>query len=117
MSFDVQMVSGDTKILNITAKTSSGTAINLTGVAIIWSLFPSTGGTALLTKSVGSGISITDPSNGVFQVTLNPTDTASLEGLYQHEAQITDVTNNIQTLRSSENLRPGRFEIVGDLIT
>ena len=115
MTFDASMVSGDTKILNITAQTSTGTALNLNGATITWQLFPLGGGTALVTKSIGSGITVTDASNGVFQVKIDPADTASLAGSYNHEVQIVDTDGNVLTPRNV-GLSPGVLEIAADLI-
>ena len=115
MTFDASMVSGDTKILSITAQTSTGTALNLNGAVITWQLFPLGGGTALLTKTIGGGITITDASNGVFQVKIDPADTADLAGSYNHEAQITDTDGNILTPRNV-GLSPGVLEVAADLV-
>ena len=116
MTLDASMVSGDTKILRITAQNSSGTAINLNGATIIWSLFPLGGGAAIVTKGIGNGIVLTTPGSGIFEVTINPADTASLSGAFAHETQITDTDGNILTL-TNVGLAPAILEIVTDLIT
>lgn len=118
MSLIFKMVSGDSKQLNITATESDGTAIDLTGVsAIKWSLFSTTNGTEILTKTLGSGITVTTALSGVFAVVLDPADTTSLSGEYRHEVQITDASSNILTLSENTNLDSGTLTIRKDLIT
>jgi hypothetical protein len=44
--------------------------------------------TAVITKSTGSGITVTDGPGGKFEVALVSADTASLAGMYHHEAEV-----------------------------
>ena len=53
---------------------------------------------ATLSKSIGSGITVTDAVNGIFQVELTPADTLAKKGSYYHEAQVTDGSSDIATV-------------------
>lgn len=89
---DFTMWSGDTRRLSITVDdgASPPVAINLTSSTIEWHLAKRlTSTVAILTKTVGGGIALTDPVNGVFEVTIDPADTADLSGEYYHEAEVT----------------------------
>ena len=57
-----------------------------------------TSGDIILTKTTSSGITITNPTGGIFRITLSDTDTASLLGQYNHEGEFTDTIGNISTL-------------------
>ncbi len=83
--FQLSMVRGEAKVWQF-AVTENGSPVNLTGASIrfvIRDSFPAASVTddsaALLTKSVGSGISITDPLNGIFELALAKADTNAWE--------------------------------------
>lgn len=87
------MVSGDTLVIQITVTDETGTAVNLTDHDIDWILTTSkNSSTPILSKAVSSGITITNAASGIFQVTMDPVDTADLHGDYWHEACITTPT-------------------------
>lgn len=93
------MVQGEDKTLEITVVGENGSAKNITGATITWVLAKTVGDTALVTKSTGgSGISITDAVNGVFQVTLDGSDTTNYSGVYHHEAEVEDTSGNKNTV-------------------
>jgi len=93
------MWSGDTKVIEVTITDASGNAVNLTGATISYVLQRSVGSTVTISKTTASGISITDASGGVFQITLDASDTARLSGSsYYHECQITDTSGNVSTV-------------------
>lgn len=81
------MYAGDTLILEITAKDSDGSALDLSGLTLKWSLARTNTSTALLTKTVGSGITVTDAALGKFKVELTPSDTDKFSGEYYHEVR------------------------------
>jgi len=87
---DFTMASGDTKYLDYTI-TMTGT---LSGCTAKWVLYK--GSTVVITKTTTAGISITGDTT--LRVTLSPTDTASLAGVYKHELQITDGSGNVCTV-------------------
>lgn len=94
----ITMFQGDTKVLVFTVSQGSGTA-DLTDAAIRWQLAKSVSKEALVEKSVGSGITITDAAGGVFEVLLEPEDTEALSaGAYYYEAEVTDGDDNVSTV-------------------
>jgi hypothetical protein len=102
MSHNVQnfeIHAGDSRDIVVTVTDSQGAAVDLTGAAVAWQLARSAGSAAaVVSKSLGAGIAITDGPNGVFTVTLDPADTESLTGLYYHEAEVTDAAGNRSTV-------------------
>lgn len=86
-------MSGDSRVIQATIQGPTGDPYNITGATITWALYAWTGsaftGNALVTKTVGSGIAITNGAGGIFEVTLAPADSSALAGTYYHEAQLT----------------------------
>lgn len=87
-----EMFSGDTKDLNVTVLNQDSAVVDLTGASVDFTISKKPGGAALVTKTVGSGIVLTDPTNGVMDITLNPADTVSLKGAYHYQCRVTDVS-------------------------
>lgn len=84
--------------IDITVLQTNGFPYDLTGITnISYCLAVSAGSSAIFTKTVsGSGIVITDPVNGVFEVQLAEVDTATLAPgpysvQYYQEALLVDV--------------------------
>ena len=75
---------------------------------------------ALVTKTLtGGGIVIDTPSTGYVRITLEPTDTSSVEaGQWYHGLQINYSSTNIQEiwLKTDQNFDTDRVEIVRDII-
>lgn len=94
---DITMWQGDTKVITCTTYNATGGITNLTGGTIEYKLYE-TDYTVQVTKTTSSGIVITDAANGVFQVTLSPSDTLTLLGTYLHEAELTDANSAVSTL-------------------
>jgi hypothetical protein len=106
------MVSGDTTILEFQVLDYLGSPVNITNSTVKWVLTASsTTITPLVTKTIANGgISLTTPANGIFQVYLYPSDTAGLNGIYYHEAELTTQSNNVYTVTN------GKATIEGDVI-
>ena len=94
---DFLMWSGDDKTITVTVYDNDDVVVDITGATITWELSLNVDSAALISKTVGSGITLSDPTNGVFTITLDPTDTDSLSGRYYHEAEITDSSGDIST--------------------
>lgn len=111
-----RMTSGDDFVVTITVKDDSREAIDLTGATIEFrQAVKKPGGrfetTAKITKTTSSGIAITDATNGVFTVTMDPADTDDLAGRYYYEIQVTDSGGDIATVTT------GTAIIDADLVT
>ena len=73
---------GRTRRLEHLAKDGDGNIIDisgLTGTAITWRLSITKGGVNLVEHTIGSGITITDGPNGLFEVSISSTDSNLLE--------------------------------------
>ena len=90
------MYSGDTKNINVQVKGDKG-KVNLTGAVVRWSLRKSMTNT-LDKDSISGSITITNPSDGLFTIRLNPADTHNLVGVFVHEAEVTDHLGAISTI-------------------
>lgn len=67
-----------------------GNPKDLTGASIDWVLAKQQGKAPLITKSIGSGVTITDAANGKGTVSIQQADTENLKGdTYWHELQVT----------------------------
>lgn len=107
MSTDFSMYAGDDKLLTVTVTDEDGDAVDLTSATIKWQAAKSYGKSSAIEKDTTGGISITDASGGVFQVTLSDTDTEDLSGNYVHEAEVTFADGSIATvLQGTMNIKP-----------
>lgn len=87
---DISMYAGESLEIEILVTNDAGAAKDLTGATIAWKLARGPGSTAMVSKSTGAGIAITNAASGIFTVSLSPADTESLHGRYYHEARVTD---------------------------
>lgn len=91
--------SGDTITITVTVTDSAGAAVDLTGASIRWSARKLGEADNAIEKTTSAGeVELTDPTAGEFEVVLEPADTASLAGVYQHESEITDVAGGVTTV-------------------
>jgi hypothetical protein len=89
----ISFFSGNDVELNYTITDDAGAPKDLTGAAaIIWVMAKAAGKAGLVTKGLGTGVTITTPTQGKFKVTLVPADTEGIKGgrTYYHEARVTD---------------------------
>lgn len=111
----VTIHSGDDKRLNYTVKDGAGAVVVITGATLKWGLSrKKTGevapiGGEIVSKSTGSGITITDGDNGELRVDLDAADTAPLRGSHYHELEMV-----LGGKRST--LAYGQVEILVDLL-
>lgn len=97
---DVDMIAGDTRNLNITVyDEDNGGNKNIANATIKWVLYDEAAESAVLTKTLASGITITSGLLGQFTVSLTPANTVSLTpGVYYHEVEVIDETGNVSTV-------------------
>jgi hypothetical protein len=84
MSAVLSLMRGEIKIYQFTV-TENGSAVNLTGASMRFALRKQAGlvpesddAGAVLVKTTSDTISLTDPTNGVFEITFNAADTKDL---------------------------------------
>ena len=106
----ITITSGDTVNIEDTITDSAGAAVDLTGASSTFVIYGS--GSALVTKTSGAGdITYGGAGTSVATVALAPADTASLEGVYRYELQVTDSSGSVSTVSANT------IYINGDLIT
>jgi hypothetical protein len=89
--------SGDDKVITVTVYDNDDVVVDITSATITYQLSQNVKSAAIISKTVGSGITLTDPTSGVFTITFDPADTASLSGRYYHECEITDTSGDVST--------------------
>lgn len=109
-SQDVEIYAGEIRSLVVTVTNNNDRAVeDLTGASVSWKV--KSGTTTALSKTVGSGITLaTDPTTGVFTISLQAADSSSLSGVYSHEARVTLSDGTIATVFT------GRFVVRPTLI-
>lgn len=98
---DFSMTIGDDKIIRVpVTEQDDGSATDITGATIVWIAKKSKRKDAVISKTTAdSSITIADATGGVFEITLEDTDTATLlPGDYLHEAQITFSDGRVATV-------------------
>ena len=97
-------VAGDFLELLVTVRDAEGAVVNITeATAVRWGLFrmaPGVNpvGAVLLSKSLGSGIAITNGAGGQFTVTIANGETGAFAGTYYHEAEVIDGDGRVSTV-------------------
>lgn len=118
MTLKFRMVGGDSKNLKIKARDSDGNALPLVGASSVkWQLIDHITGAVLVTKTLGSGITITDADEDFLTVPLIPADTTGLEGDYIHESEVIDASGDTLTPRENQKLDDGILTIKKKRIT
>lgn len=99
---------------SVTVKNADGTAVNLTGAAIVCTMKPVGGSTPKINRQ-NAGIAITDAVNGQFEYRWQTGDTDTA-GAYNIEFEITPQTGGKFTLPNPGE-GPAQVEIVDSLDT
>jgi hypothetical protein len=93
---DIQgdLFAGDAFLLPLTLENPDGTPHSLVGSTIVWNLFPMTGAvissTPLLTKGIGTGITVVDQDAGQVIVSIDAGEVPDV-GVYFHKLTATEV--------------------------
>ena len=92
-----EMFSGDDKNIQFTITDEDNAASDITGASATWACSRRVKTSTLISKTVGSGITIVSGVGGVLLVSLAQADTASLRGDYYHELEIVDAAGKKTT--------------------
>ena len=87
---NITLYQGDTRTLVVTVYDLDDNITPIAGSSIKWVVYKRSGGAIHVSKTVGSGITITDGPNGIFEIALARDDTLSLLGRYNHECELKD---------------------------
>lgn len=95
---NIDLYAGEIRSVVVTVDDlNSGSVEDLTSATISWKV--KQGSTTALSKTVGSGITLaSDPTTGVFTISLQAADTSSLVGVYSHEGRVTLSDGTIATM-------------------
>jgi len=92
----VTIYQGDYRILEVTVLDETDAPRDVTGYLATWVVYKPTTKEIVLTKTVGSGISVL--VGAVFDITLEPEDTINLLGQYNHECELLDNSSHPFTI-------------------
>lgn len=106
-----EMHSGDTKDILVSVLDELDAVVNITGATAVFILSNNPYSAAIVTKSSGSGIVITDGPAGILTVSLDPADTAALAGSFYYEVELTDASGRVSTIVV------GQINIRADVVT
>ncbi len=99
MSTNFTMYSGDTKNLEITVKDEDDVAVDLTDCELFWELSLIVGlNPPLISKELGSGLTVVDAATGRFDIKIESGDTEGLVGSFVHEVRMIDDDDNVSTI-------------------
>ena len=104
-NYDIEVVRGDDRKFTVVYKDRG----NITGATIKYTVKDRVGGTQQFQRTVGTGITITDGPNGVFDVELVPANTSGMTaGEFVHDIEVT-LGGKVDTVIL------GLFILVGDV--
>lgn len=103
---------GNDKTWTITVKNKiTGEAVDIsTALGMTFTVRPTINGAVLITKTVGAGITLTDPTNGVAEIAVAAGDTLGLtnaEYNYVYDVQLVHSDGKIETV-----VEPSKFLIL-----
>jgi hypothetical protein len=108
---NLEMHSGNTKYIRITVKNTDLTAYDLTGKTVDFTIKLKKDDVApLFTKSIGSGVVLTNAAGGILTVTISPDDTSALdEESYYHETKVTNGAEVVTILDGRLKIKKSLF--------
>lgn len=112
---NITLTRGDSRTLSITVLDSDGSAADLTGASIWWTAkrdINDADADAIISKTVGSGITVTNAAGGLATVTIAPDDWTDAEDSDKHyvwDLQVKSDTGTVTTVAS------GRIIITPDV--
>jgi hypothetical protein len=107
---NLEFAQGDYQRMLVSCKDENGAALDLTGMTLTYALSRTAeDASPLITKTIGSGITVISAAGGQIQIDLLSADTASLLGEYYHELEVVSGPNHNTLFR-------GKVNFVQDLI-
>lgn len=104
------MTRGDARSFRVTVKDEAGAAVDLTGATIKFQArkHPHSS-TAVLSKTLGSGIAVENAAGGVFRIDIAPADTAALGNWrqeYLYDVEVTKAGSPVTVARGTLTIEP-----------
>jgi hypothetical protein len=91
---NIAIFSGDSQDFNFSVTDAAAAATDLTGAAVKFKISRSPQSAAIIVKTIGAGITITNALGGLFKASLVASDTNNLNGKFYFQAQVTDSGGN-----------------------
>ena|SRR4030065_80606 len=95
---NAEVYQGDYRVLEVTVLDENDQPLDINGCDLTWVVYKLSTSVISLTKTIGSGIELTVPSGGIFEITIEPADTVNLLGNYNHECELTDSSSHPFTI-------------------
>lgn len=95
----MNITTGQDVLIRVTLADQDGNPINLVGAQrIVWGYGRSYGVAPDIAKDDAAlgGVTVNDAINGIIDVDLQPADTTNRQGVYFHQAQVTDINGDIR---------------------
>jgi hypothetical protein len=106
----LSMVRGDSKLYKVTVKDSDGVVVNILGYTASFTVRSNPlDAVAIISKTTSSGITLTDPANGIMQIALANTDTEIDVGKYAYDIEVVDLLSRHITVLK------GNFSVTFDV--
>jgi hypothetical protein len=96
---NIEIEQEDSKIIQVTVYDQSNSILDLSGYTVLWKVFKNKD-SIMLTKTIGNGITLTNPTEGVFEILVSSIDTQNLLGKYFHSCKIIDGLGNTSKIFS-----------------
>lgn len=100
---DLKCVQNNDVQITCTLTRADGTAVNLTGATVKFSVVDSYTFAVKFSKTTASGINVTNAAGGIFVVTIDKEDIDDLLGGYLYEVVVTDSDGNVGTMTDENN--------------
>jgi len=108
---NLRLTRGDTKIHQITVKNTDGSVKDISSATVKYTIrVLDFLGTQVLQKTVGAGVTLTTPADGILDATLSAAETAALIPFqrYVYDCEVT-ISGQVCTVQQ------GKIDIVGDV--
>lgn len=111
-TYNLEMHAGETKWLEVTVADQYSVPVNLTGADITYiAQLP-----VPIEKTVGNGITLTDPTAGVFEIAIGEDDTVGIERTIsvEHECKVATATGEVMVAFAGR--LTVRDSLIGDMV-
>lgn len=107
MSTYLEMYRGDDESFDVAVVDKNGAPVNLTSSNLRFTVKRSIKDAdiaAVLSKTIGAGVVVTNPAGGIARIDMDPADTSALTRsvLYVWDLQVQDSAGNVRTLADGE---------------
>lgn len=99
MARKIVVTKGDTLEVDVSVVDESGAAVSLSGATLTWTISTQPGAAAVLTKTIGDGITIVSEAGGTLTMELTTTNTNALSAReYFSAVRVTFASGEVKTV-------------------